>query len=122
MAGAPAVDYEGSGAIQYLRAETAERREIRSVMTGWSPYVEHPNSFTLPRTITITVPSMVESEFEARTNLKAVAAAIRSGVEKLTPADLAAAQSALGRLESRNDEKVETWADHLSADLSLHRD
>lgn len=122
MAAAPAVDYAGSGAIHYLRAELSERREIRFVMAEWSPYVEHRNSFTLPRTITITVPSMVESDFEARTNLKAVTDAIRSGVGKLTPTDLAAAERALSRLETRKDEKVETWADRLSADLSLHRD
>src|SRR5215471_13941023 len=115
----PAVDYDGSGAAQYLRAETAERREIH--LAEWSPYVEHSNSFVLPRTITITVPLIVESDFEARKNLKAVAAAIQSG-EKLPVADLAAAKAALERLHSRRDENVETWADRLSADLSLHRD
>ena len=119
---APAVDYEGSGAIQYLRAETAERREIPLVLAQWFPFVEQPNSFTLPRTVTITITSIVESDFEARKNLKAVTAAVRSGTEILTAADLAAAKSALERLESRKNENVDTWADRLSADLSLHRD
>jgi hypothetical protein len=117
----PAVDYEGSGDIHYLRADMAEHRVIRLVMAEWSAYVEHSNSFTLPRTITITVASII-GEFEARTNLGVVTAAIRSRAEKLTAADLAAAESAFGRLESRKNEKIDIWTDSLSADLSLHRD
>jgi hypothetical protein len=118
----PAVNYEGSGAIQYLRAEAAERRELHLVLAEWSPYVEHSNSVMLSRTITITVPLVIERDFEARQNLKAVATAIQSRSEKLTAADLAAAKTALERLESRRNQDVETWADRLSADLSVHRD
>ena len=94
-----AVDYEGSGAIYYLRAETAERRELHLVLVEWSPHIEHSNSFTLPRTIAVTVPSIVKSDFEARKNCNALTAAIRSGAQKLTAADLAAAENALHRLE-----------------------
>jgi len=41
---------------------------------------------------------------------------------RLTPMDLAAAENALARLDSRKDETVQTWAERLGADLSLHRD
>jgi hypothetical protein len=115
-----AVDYEGSGAIHYLRTEIAERREIHLLLAEWPPYVEHSNSFTLPRTNTIT--SVFKSDFEARKNLHSLTATIRTGAQKLVAADLAAAENALQRLESRKHENVDTWADGLSEDLSLHRD
>jgi hypothetical protein len=118
----PAVDYEGSGAIHYLRADATERCEIRLMLAHWAPYVEDSNAFTLPRTITITVPSIVKSDFEARENLTALRTAIRLGADKLTTSDLATAERALERLQSRTNEDVDTWADRLSTDLSLHRD
>jgi hypothetical protein len=116
MLSTPAVDFRGSGALQYLRAESAERKGLHYVMAQW-PRPEGPaNVFLLPEKTMFTVP-----EFNARSNLLALRDHLRSGA-LLSTADRAAAAAALQRLESRRGEDVDLWANNLSSELSSHRD
>ena len=96
---APAIDYQGSGALQYLRAEFAERREIHLLLPGWSWYVPNSNSISVDTTLAIT-----------------------RSQGRLPAADLEAAQRALERLQARDREDVNAWAAKLGADLSVHND
>jgi hypothetical protein len=118
----PAVDYQGSGALQYLRAEMTERREIQLLLPARSTHVTHANVINLSETITITRPLGVsEPDFEARRNLQEIRDASRLR-RQLTSADLAATERALDRLRDRCGENVDNWAELLAADLSLHSD
>jgi hypothetical protein len=116
---APAIDYQGSGALQYLRAEFAERREIHLLLPGWSWYVPNSNSISVDTTIAIT---RSQPDFEARRNLQNVQEIIRLSAGRLPAADLEAAQRALERLQARDREDVNAWAAKLGADLSVHND
>jgi hypothetical protein len=115
----PAIDYEGSGALQYLRAEAAELRQIHFLLPPWSPYVALSNSVSLSYTITI---SRREAEFEARRNLQAIRESFHLGTGQLSSTDLAVAEAALIRLRARQNENAKSWAVGLSTDLSSHRD
>ena len=123
MLSTPAVDFQGSGTLQYLRAEWAENREIHLVLSQWPRYVAVANAFSLSGKITFTVPStMSGTEFNARGNLFVLRDLLRSGGALPSTDDLTAADAALKRLESRRDEDVDFWANNLSIDLSSHRD
>jgi hypothetical protein len=113
--GAPAIDYQGSGALEYLRAEVLNRQEIHTVLTNWSQYVPHANSI-FEYSFTITQP------FEARRNLQNVLETVRSRIGQLSAIDIAVAQQALDRLRARGGENVDSWAQSLATDLSRHRD
>src|SRR5664280_2332040 len=93
---APAVDYEGSGALGYLRAETVDRREIREMAPNWSPYTLLSTELKLSKTITITVPlAVVPQPFDARHNLNTVRTSIRSPGLRMTPELVSEVENAL---------------------------
>lgn len=123
MLSTPIVDFQGSGTLQYLRAEWAERRELYGVRSEWPRQPTAANAFLLPGKIEFTVPSRLsETGFNARRNLIAVRDLLRSGSASLSTDDLLIAEAALRRLESRSNEDTSLWANNLSADLSSHHD
>ena len=106
--GAPAVDVDGSGALQYLRAETAERREIPPLLPDWSPYAAHSNVITLPITIAITrLESISKQGFEARRMHQP------HFLELLSPLDINGAPYA-SRLAGRQPNRVAEVVDAFS--------
>jgi|SRR6516165_7794803 hypothetical protein len=117
MLSTPTVDFQGSGALHYLRSEWAERRELHHVLAQWPRPAKLANVFLLPVSSGIS-----STAFDARRNLFALRDLLRSGGALPSTDDLAAADAALKRLESRSDEGVELWADNLSVELSPHRD
>jgi hypothetical protein len=122
MLSTPAVDFQGSGALQYLRAEWAERKELHHVMAQWPRHEGPANVFLLPEWTSFTMASGIWStEFNARNNLLALRDLVRSAA-LLSTENLAAADAALKRLQSRMGEDVNLWASNLSNELSSHRD
>jgi hypothetical protein len=113
----PAVDFQGSGALQYLRAEWAERMEVHHVQ--WPRHAAAANVFSLPEKIAF---STSRTAFNARNNLFALRDVLRSGTALPSTGDLAATDAALKRLQSRSGEDVDLWANSLSTELSSHRD
>jgi hypothetical protein len=118
------MDFEGSGSLQYLlRPEHITAREIRIVMRDWTPYVALSNTMTLSAKIEITVPAdLLEKEFEARRNLEAIRANIRSAGGLIGPDVIRSAEDALHRLRTRENESIESWAENLSKDISSQHD
>ena len=120
MLSTPAVDFQGSGTLQYLRAESAEHKELHYVLSQWPRHSAAANTFSLPA---FTVASSVWGiEFNARTNLFVLRDLLRSGGALPSRDDLAAADAALKRMESRRQEDLDHWANNLSHQLSSHRD
>lgn len=111
----PAVDMEGSGALTYLRSEVMEQRAICFVIPTWPPYVAD-------KCFVVVHKNIAPVEFDARQNLVTVTTSIRA-LDKPSPAaGISAAEAALLRLNGRQNESIEGWAEALSNDLTQHND
>jgi len=120
---AAAIDHEGSGALQYLKPDLFMTKEIRFVTPKWNPYIALSNTMTVANTFVLTVPSdATGDEFEAKKNLQAVRSGIRSLAAVIDPVIAGDAEGALRRMQERDGEQIDKWADRLARDVSSHRD
>jgi hypothetical protein len=116
-------DVEGSGSLaDFVRPEYTTAKEIRLVVSNWTPYIALSNTIALSGKIRITVPAdLLGSEFEARGNLQAIRSNIRAG-GIIEPDVSRKAEDALQRLKAREKESIENWAESLSKDISSQHD
>jgi hypothetical protein len=117
----PAIDFEGSGALQYLRPEIIHPPAIHSSLSNLPQYVAQANAVILSHVLVLTnLPP--HTEFDARANLLQVRENIRATNALISSDDVLAATESLRRLHARENESVEDWAEKLSRDVSAHRD
>jgi hypothetical protein len=117
---APAIDFEGSGAVQYLRPEIINPPAIHRLLDDLPEFIAQANVVPLSELLVLTQPST--AEFDARKTLHLVQSVIRSDQSIVDPKDVDAAAASLRRLRERERESIEDWANRLSRDMSSHTD
>lgn len=118
-----AANFDGSGSLNYDRPELITGKEIRIAMPDWAPYIALSNAMTLSAKLTIGVPAdLLENEFDARANLQTLRSTIRSAGELISADSLRLAQGALQRLQARENEPINNWAENLAGDISAKDD
>jgi hypothetical protein len=117
---APAIDFEGSGAVQYLRPEIINPPAIHRLLDDLPQFIAQANVVPLSELLVLTQPST--AEFDARKNLQVVQSVVRSDRNIVGPKDVEVATASLRRLRERERESIEDWANRLSRDISSHTD
>jgi hypothetical protein len=114
-----AIDIGGSGALQYLRPEIVNPPAIHLIVGNAPPQlIVQSNAVMLAHTLVFSG----DIGFEARTNLLQLQSIVRTPSVLVGTRDILAATESLRRLQARENESIEEWADKLGRDLSAHND